>query len=133
MRADPLGLAPERAVVMEIAGSLADFHKAVSRIPGLEFLIDDEFAFVANDDFSALDSHGEPAADRPVPGRRYIAMPTMAALAELIGLYERWDRGERLPRGFTPWRDLFDQLKTLRAWAPQDRIADEAIAATRGG
>lgn len=129
LRADPLGLAPERAVVMEIAGSLADFHKAVSRIPGLEFLVDDEFAFAADDDFSALDRHGEPAADRPVPGRRYIAMPTMAALAELIGLYERWDRGERLPRGFTPWRDLFDQLKTLRAWAPQDRIADEAIAA----
>ena len=129
LRADPLGIAPERAVVVEIAGSLVDFHKAVLRVPGLEFLLDDEIAFASDHDFVSVNARGEPVADRPVPGRRYIAMPTLAALSELIGLYERWDREEALPREFTPWRDVFTQLKTLRAWGPEDRIADDAIAA----
>ena len=88
LRADPLGIAPERAVVMEIAGSLVDFHKAVLRVKGLEFLVDDEIAFASDADFAAVNGRGEPVPDRPVPGRRYIAMPTMAALSELIGLYE---------------------------------------------
>jgi hypothetical protein len=131
LRADPLGIAPDRAIVMEIAGSLADFHKAVSRIPGLEFLIDDDLSFAPDDDFAAVDRDGEPIPDRIVPGRRYVAMPSVAALDELLGLYELWQREERLPRGFTPWRDLFNQLKTLRAWGPQDRIDDDAVTAWR--
>ncbi len=129
LRADPLGIAPERAIVMEIAGSLADFHKAVSRIPGLAFLVDEDLSFAPDDDFAAVDRRGEPVQDRAVPGRRYIAMPSIAALGELLGLYELWQREERLPHGFAPWRDLFDQLKTLRAWGPEDRIDDAAIAA----
>lgn len=129
LRADPLGIAPDRAIVMEIAGSLADFHKAVGRIPGLAFLIDEDISFAPDDDFAAVDRAGEPIPDRAVPGRRYIAMPNLGALNELLGLYELWQREERLPYGFTPWRDLFDQLKTLRAWGPEDRIADDAIAA----
>lgn len=131
LRADPLGIAPERAIVMEIAGSLVDFHKAVSRIPGLDFLLDEDFSFAPDDDFSAVDKHGEPIPDRAVPARRYIAMPTIGALSELLGLYERWQREERLPRGFTPWRDLFDQLRTLRAWGPEDRVDDDVINAWR--
>jgi hypothetical protein len=131
LRADPFGIAPERAIVMEIAGSLADFHKAVARILGLRFLIDEEFAGEPDADFAVVDEDGQPIPGRPVPGRRYIAMPTIAALRDLLGLYELWRREERLPRGFTPWRDLFSQLRTLRAWGPRDRIEDEAIVAWR--
>lgn len=130
LQRDPASLAPERAIVLEIAGSLTDFYKAVQRIPGLAFLADEDIGFAADDDFAELDAEtGEPRMDRAVGGRRYLAMPTLGALRELLGLYERWDRGEAMPRGFTPWRDLFDQLKTLRAWGPEDRIGDDAIAA----
>ena len=130
LQRDPLSLAPDRAIVMEIAGSLTDFYKAVQRIPGLAFLADEDIGFAADDDFAELDAEtGEPRMDRTVGGRRYLAMPTLGALRELLGLYERWDRGEAMPRGFTPWRDLFDQLKTLRAWGPQDRIGDDAVRA----
>ena len=30
-------------------------------------------------------------------------------------------------RGFTPWYNLFGQLRALRAWGPIDRIPDETI------
>ena len=41
LRADPAALAPERLLVFEVRGSIAVFAKAVSRVPGLE-LIDEE-------------------------------------------------------------------------------------------
>lgn len=126
LRADPTSIAADRAIVLEIAGSLANFYKAANQVPGLEFLIDEAFDFAADTDFSET-KKGEPRLDRPVSGRRYIAMPSQAALEQLLGLYERWDRGE-ITRGWTPWRNLFDQLKTLRPWGPEDRIADDAVA-----
>lgn len=130
LQRDPLSLAPDRAIVMEIAGSLTDFYKVVQRIPGLAFLADEDIGFAPDEDFAELDAEtGEARMDRTVGGRRYLAMPTLGALRELLGLYERWDRGEAMPRGFTPWRDLFDQLKTLRAWGPEDRIGDDAVRA----
>jgi hypothetical protein len=37
LRADPDGIAPERAIVFEVAGSLGDFYSQTGRIQGLEF------------------------------------------------------------------------------------------------
>jgi hypothetical protein len=37
LREDPSSLAPDRVIVFEIAGSVANFLKAISRIQGLEF------------------------------------------------------------------------------------------------
>lgn len=128
LRADPIGIAPDRALVMEIAGSLDDFHKAVARIPGLRFLVDEELGFAPDADFAAVDKNGQDIAGKTVAGRRYVAMPSLGALNELLGLYERWRREEKMPRNFAPWGQLFTQLKTLRAWGPLDRVSDEAIA-----
>lgn len=75
LRADPLGIAPERAIVMEIAGSLEDFHKAVSKIPGLDFLVDEDIAFAPDDEFAVIDDEGLAVPGKAVPGRRYISMP----------------------------------------------------------
>ena len=39
---DPAGIAPERALVFEIAGSVTDFRRAVSKVDGLELLGDED-------------------------------------------------------------------------------------------
>lgn len=128
LRSDPGSIAPERAIVFEIAGRLRDFYAAVGKIEGLSYLGDEERSFDADEDFAVVDLDGI-EIDKKVPGRRYLAMPTLGALKDLVGLYERWKKEEALPRKFAQWRDLFNQLKELRPWGPQDRITDETISA----
>lgn len=127
LRRDPASIAPDRAIVFEIAGNVANFYKAVRKIPGLSFVAEDEFDFAPDEDFAMLDDEQLPDADTPVEGRMYLALPTEAALEEILRLYGLWQRGEKLDRGFTPWRDVFSNLKDMRPWGPQDRIPDDAI------
>src|SRR5216684_2011331 len=38
LRRDPTSLAPDRVVVFEIAGSVDDFARGVSKVPGFDFM-----------------------------------------------------------------------------------------------
>src|SRR3990172_4792113 len=40
LRDDPTALAPDRVIVFEIAGTVADFAQAVARVPGLELMLE---------------------------------------------------------------------------------------------
>lgn len=128
LRSDPTSIAPERAIVFEVAGRLRDFYSAVGRIEGLRYLGEDEIRFDSDEDFAEIDEAGRDKAGT-VSGRQYLAMPNLRALEELLSLYEKWSTGQTLPRKFAQWRDLFSQLKTMRRWGPQDRITDETIQA----
>ncbi len=130
LRADPDGIAPERALVFEVAGSLGDFYSQVGRIRGLEFLLEDDADLEPNDDFHTLQTkQGEQVrTEKPVGGRLYMAMPDMQALREILSLWDRYRQGQDMPRGFAPWRTLFDMLSDLRAWGPQDRVLPETLA-----
>ena len=131
LRDDPAGIAPERALVLEVAGKIDDFYKAAKRIDGLEYLGDEETEDDADDDFAEPDTRkgrkGEYRADKPVVGRLYLAMPDTRALQELVRLWDRHQRGEPPETGFAPWFDLFDRLRDFRAWGPQDRISETTI------
>lgn len=123
LRDDAANIAPDRAIVFEVAGSIAAFYRAVRRIPGLDFFAEEDRAFAPDGDFVVRD---EPADD--VPGKFYLAMPTAGALEDILRFYRLYRRGRPLPRGSTPWRDLFKCLKTMRPWGPQDRLSDADIA-----
>ena len=128
---DPSSIAPERALVLEVAGSLVDFQALAARVEGLEFLGDEESEFDPDEDFFELDGRkgreGERRTDRPLGGRLYLAMPDVEALRQLLSLWGRWQRGEGLPTGFAPWRDVFASLREIRPWGPADRLSDETI------
>ena len=132
LRDDPSSLAPDRVIVFEIAGTVANFLKAVARIDGLEFMAEHETDFAADEYFVLQETSKEKVVkDRPdkaVPGRFYLAMPDVRALEELLSLWERWGNGEPLHRGYAPFAHLFEQLHALRPWGPQDRIPDETMA-----
>lgn len=106
LRADPTSLAPERLLVFEVTGSVQNFINAVARIPGLEFAGEEELE--ADD----LDKKPE----------YYLLVPQLAALQEMLSLWQRWQRREALPRGYAPWANLFAQLRSVRPWGPQDRV-----------
>ena len=130
LRADPDGIAPERALVFEVAGSLGDFYSQVGRIEGLEFLLEDDIDIEPTDDFYEFQQRrGEQVrSDNPVGGRLYMAMPDMRALREILRLWDIYRRGQAMPYGFAPWRTLFEMLNDLRAWGPQDRVLPETLA-----
>lgn len=132
LRDDPAGIAPERALVLDVAGRIDDFYRATQRIDGLEYLADEETEFDADQDFAEPDARkgreGKDRADKPVVGRLYLAMPDTRALQELLRLWDRYQSGEQAAQGFSPWFDLFNRLRQLRAWGPLDRVPDSTIS-----
>ena len=118
--------------MLEIAGSVDRFYQAITRIPGLEYLGDEEMEFDADADFAVRDTRkgreGEVRDDRPVGGRLYVAMPDMGALRQFVSLWERYQAGQEPAPGFAPWFDVFRHLYRMRAWGPSDRISEETVA-----
>ena len=131
LRADPTALAPDRVIVFEIAGTVANFARAAAKIPGLELLIEYETEAEPDEFFAEEDTRtgreGQRREDKLVEGRFYLAMPDIAAFEELLRLYDRWAAAQELPDGFAPFKHLFSQLRALRPWGPQDRIPGETI------
>jgi hypothetical protein len=131
LRDDPSSLAPERVIVFEIAGSVGDFVTAVARVPGLEFMAEYDVEAPPDELFAVEDTRkgreGEIRTDRDVPGRFYLAMPNVGAFRQLLSLWGRWSRGQRLGRGYTPFEHVFAQLRVLRPWGAEDRILEETI------
>lgn len=123
---DPSSLAPERALVFEVAGgSLADFAKQAQLI-GLEFLIEEEDSIAPSDDFKVVKGKEKVVQhDKPVPVHFYLGMPDEKALSDLVTLWRTFQRNEPFARGYAPWRDLFERLVNIRPWGPQDRLQPE--------
>jgi hypothetical protein len=122
LKADPSSIAPERAIVFEIAGQFKDFYEKAGAI-GLEYLLDEEQIYSPDEDFQ----HQE-KAQKNIVGRIYLAMPNLNALEQLLSLWKRYIAGNDMDHGFTMWRDLFSLLKDVRSWGPQDRVPPETIA-----
>lgn len=123
LRDDPASIAPERAIVFEVEGSLKDFYEQARNI-GLEYLGDYEEEFEPSDDFFIQDK-----PDQTLSGRIYLAMPDVQALRELLSLWERYKQSQRMPKGRSEWRELFSRLIDVRPWGPQDRISPLTLAA----
>jgi hypothetical protein len=123
LRDDPASIAPERAIVFEVEGSLKDFYNQARTI-GLEYLGDFEEEFDPSEDFFIQDKPGQ-----KLTGRIYLAMPDVQALRELLSLWNRYKHNQRMPTGRSQWRELFSRLVDVRPWGPQDRISAGTIAA----
>ncbi|WBU62208.1 S8 family peptidase [Paracoccus albus] len=118
---DPASIAPERAIVFELAGQLKDFYTQAQEL-GLEYLGDYEEDIEPDEDF-----HDRDKPEKTIAGRIYLAMPDVRALQELLGLWRRYQHGEKMPTGKSQWRELFSLLVDVRPWAPQDRVLPEMI------
>lgn len=111
---------PEQVLVLEVAGELTDFAKAVGKVRGLEFLLEAVQDRVdSGEDFAAVDSQGKVHRyDRQL----YLVFSDAAAWQELLSLWDRFQKGETMPYGKAPFRHLFSRLETLRAWDDRDRL-----------
>lgn len=119
----------ELMVVFEVAGTIRNFIAAAGRIVGLEFIV--EFVgqeFEPDDDFRYLDTDGDPT-DKSVTQTLYLVMSTRRAADEIVHLFDRSKSypDEDFPPGLAPLKNLFSQLRDVRLWGPQDRIADTGM------
>ncbi len=120
LRRDPAAIAPERALVFEIASELVDFDRALHHVPGLEFLGEDQDEVESDEDFFIQDK-----PEKAILRRLYFTMPNIRALGEIVNLWKRYQEGEELHRGQKEWKKVFGYLANIRPWGPQDRITAE--------
>lgn len=111
---------PEQVLVLEVAGELTDFVKAIEKVPGLDLLVEAAVDRIdSGEDFAAVDHEGKVHRyDREL----YVVFSDGRAWAELLSLWGRFQRGEKMPYGKVPFRHLFSRLETLRAWDDRDRL-----------
>ncbi len=117
---NPGGLEPELVLVMEIAGELGDFHKAVSRVKGLEFLVEEMEDKIDPDEFAAVGPDGK---RHRYSRQLFLIASDRTAWQQLLGLWQRYQKeDEKFPHGLTPFRHVFDRLIELRPWDDRDRL-----------
>ena len=110
---------PELILVFEIAGLIQDFARAVSKIQGLEWLLEWAEEFSADQDF-----YIEGKTGKPVSGRLFLIDSNLKALNQLLVLWDRYqkDPNVKFARGLAPFKSLFVQLRTIRPWSASDRL-----------
>ncbi len=116
LRSDPLGIAPERALVFETAGEIQGFIRA-ARAVGLSVISQSDHTADFLDEFYYEDG-------QPLKPSLYATMPTLDSINNLLLLWNAYQNGETLPTGTTPWRDVFDLLMDIRVWGPEDRFPE---------
>lgn len=124
LQAEASGLVPEEVVVLETAGTVDDFIRAVERVPGLEWLTEIESEGIPpDDDFFAT-------VERPkkdVRGCLFMIFSNQQALTQMMSLWKNWESGKTLPHGLGRWKYLFHQLHKIRRWGVKDRLLKTGV------
>jgi len=119
---------PELVLVLEVVGTVANFAKAVSHVPGLEWLLELAQNHIPQDeDFHEVE---ERKRDSLLIGRLYLLGTNREALDQLLALWGRYqrDRTASFARGLAPFKHVFEQLRTIRPWDASDRVDSDMRA-----
>lgn len=116
---------PELVIVFETVGAVDSFIRAVARVPSLEWLLESEEDIEPDDEF-----YDEDSPDKSLSGRLYLIGSNQQALAEILRLWNLYQAAPAvpLPRGFAPWKHVFEQLKDVRYWNVRDRLGDDVLS-----
>ncbi len=119
---------PELVVVFDLAGTVAEFHRAVAGVAGLEFLAElAEEDAEPDGDFVMVRADVETSAR--VPETLYTAMSNARAVAELVRLFTLWKANPKVAfaTGLAPLKTAFAQLRAVRRWEPFDRVRETGL------
>lgn len=122
LRRDPVGIAPERALVFVTAAPISNFARAAQRV-GLEVLAE----LAIEEDYELDEALIVEHMERVSP-TLYATMPTRESFEKLLQIWRAYQRKEQPADGYSPWWNLFDMLDDLRSWGPNDRLSQESRA-----
>lgn len=127
LRADLTGTDPEQIIVLETIGTVAEFIRAVQRIPGLEFLGEFEEEDIPPDE----DFYVERNPEQPLRGTLYLLMTNQQGLEQLLALWQRHVDApdDSFPRNLGRFKQLFSLLHDVRVWGPEDRLRETGVLA----
>lgn len=126
LRGDPAGAEVEQVLVLETVGRVDDFVRAVRGLEGLEWMGDLDVDDIAPDD----DFCYEDDPQKPLSGRLYLIMSNQRGFRQLLDLwhcYRENPDNPRFVRGRTKWRELFNLLRDIRPWGPEDRLRETGL------
>lgn len=124
MQTTAAGLVPEQVLVLETAGRVEDFIKAVSKIEGFEFLAEFDEEDIPPDDDFFVDKKG---VRTEYSGRVYLMFANQQAFRQLLNLWNIRERGEKFEKGLTKWRNVFSLLRDIRPWSVRDRLEETGV------
>lgn len=116
---------PELVLVLETIGPISSFVGAVKRISGLEWLLEADEFIDPDDDF-----YDRTHVEQALSGSLFLLGTNQQALVEIIALWQRYQENPsaKFERGFNAWKSVFEHLKDIRFWSPQDRLSQEVLA-----
>ncbi len=117
LTASPAEASPDRALVFEVIGPVADFVRTARR-SGLEWLGEDYGLSDTDEDEDPEDAEPESDGETPL----YVTMPTLAGLQKVLSLWRRFSSGEARTTETTVWWRLFGYLQDVRPWSAKDRV-----------
>jgi len=125
----PVEADPSLVIVLDLAGSVEEFYKAVNKVEGLEFLAEmagDEID--PDDDFYKLDSK-QKRSKGSLERSLYLVMSNARAVDQMVSLFGRWkeDPSAKFEWGLGRFKGVFSQLLDLRRWGPEDRVRETGL------
>lgn len=118
------GLEPEAVIVIEIAGSVDNFKRAVDVTEGLEWLGEWDVEDIEPDEnFYAENTRGE-KTDKLLTGRLFLSFSNEQGISELLSLWKLWEEEKPLPQGKAKWRDIFAQTRKIRRWGIEETLGE---------
>ena len=124
LQQDAEGANPEEVLILETAGRVDDFYKAVQRIQGFEWLLEEDVDRVADDEYYEIDDKGERKKKDSLSSRLYLVSTNKAALHELLSMYNRYveNPNTEFDSGYAKFKEVFEQLRDVRFWDYCDRL-----------
>ena len=121
LRNSAAGALPDQVLVLETVGTVRNFVDAVRNVNGLEWLAEAEL-----DDMEPDDDFFDERDGVLISGRLFLVMTNAEALRTLITRFDEFqhDPDARFPQGLAPLKQVFTQLRAIRFWGPQDRLAE---------
>ena len=119
------GAEPEFVLVIETAGEISEFQRAV-RNSGLEWLAEWDESIESDEDFYDTNAADE-RLDRNIKGKLYLSMTNQQGVNEIISLWNRWKNGRGLPYGKALWATIFEHITDLHRWGIKEQLIETGI------
>lgn len=125
----PIEADPSLVIVLDLAGSVEEFYKAVNKVEGLEFLAEMAGDTTDSDDDFYIQDRGKECSKKSFEHSLYLVMSNARAVDQMVSLFDHWkkDPKAKFEWGLGKFKGVFSQLVDLRRWGPEDRVRETGL------